>query len=862
MARTPMIKQYLEIKAQHPDTILFFRLGDFYEMFLDDALLASKILEITLTSRDGGEKEKIPMCGVPYHSAESYIAKLIAQGYKVSICEQVEDASASKGIVKREVVRIITPGTVLNNLEEKEHNFLSAIWPDLKGYGLAIADISTGLLQIAQFYFSSALADELFRLQPTELLLPDMSYAGMEQYQLSQDFLSEVQNRINPVLTRLGNDFFQKNKALKKVRDLWSRQRNWKELQNLPLGLLAAGVLLLYLEQTQKKEVRLFSEAQLLGGSNFMVLDANTRRNLELTASLRNNERWGTLIWVLDHTRTSMGARLLRNWLERPLVQPDVINQRLDAVAWLVEDIFSREQLDELLNGVYDLERLTSRANFGSANARDLLALKDSLLKIPDIVEILSHCQADLLQEIYQQIDDLQDLAQELNSALNEEAPVSLKEGGLIREGYREDVDRLKTAAREGQDWLLDFEAQEKQRTGIKTLKVGFNKVFGYYLEVSKAQSGAVPDDYIRKQTLVNAERYLNPALKAMEEQILGAEEKSLQMEYEIFCDLRNKVGEMSDRLLRTAGFLAVLDVIVSFAQTALKENYRRPRINDKEKILIRGGRHPVVEKVLGPGNFVANDLELSEDNQLLLLTGPNMAGKSTYMRQAALLTIMAQAGSFIPSEEAEIGVVDRIFTRIGAADDLAGGQSTFMVEMKECQVILANATANSLVIMDEVGRGTSTYDGISLARALVDYLLNRLKVKTIFSTHYHELTDLGELKGIQLATMLVEEQENKIYFLHKVVPGKASSSYGIQVAALAGLPESVILQAQAQMQVLEQNQDKTILLELPEQKAEQVNPEQARVLAELKQVDLLELTPLEAFQRIVQWQELLNKEL
>ncbi len=860
MANTPMMKQYLEIKAQYPDTILFFRLGDFYEMFLEDALTASKALEITLTSREAGQKEKVPMCGVPYHSAESYIAKLVAKGYKVAVCEQMKDPETTRGIVQREVVRIITPGTVLDSLEDKKHNFLSVVWPEFQGYGLAIADISTGLLQIGQFSFSEALADELFRLQPAELLLPDMSYSGMEQYQLSQDFLADIQNRIHPVITRIGNELFQENKALKKVKDLWSRQRNWKELQALPLGLLAAGVLLLYLEQTQKKEVRLFSEAQLLGGANFMILDANTRRNLELTASLRDNGRWGTLIWVLDHTQTSMGGRLLRNWLERPLLEVEAINQRLEAVAWLVEDIFSREQLTELLSGVHDLERLTSRAAFGSANARDLLALKDSLLKIPDIIEILSHCQAGLLQEFYQQIDDLQDLAQELHIALNEEAPVSLKEGGLIREGYREDVDRLKAAAREGQTWLLDFEAREKQRTGIKTLKVGFNKVFGYYLEVSKAQSKAVPEDYVRKQTLVNAERYLNPALKEMEEQILGAEEKSLQLEYEIFCSLRNKVGSLSDRLLKTAGFLAALDVIAAFAQTALKENYRRPRINEKEKILIKGGRHPVVEKVLGPGNFVANDLELSDANRLLLLTGPNMAGKSTYMRQIALLTIMAQVGSFVPAEEAEIGVIDRIFTRIGAADDLAGGQSTFMVEMKECQVILANATARSLVIMDEVGRGTSTYDGISLARALVDYLLNRLRVKTIFSTHYHELTDLGELEGIQLYTMLVEEQENKIYFLHKVVPGKANCSYGIQVAALAGLPESVILQAQAQMQILEQNQEQTILLEMPKQRTAQFNPEQTKVLTELKQIDLLELTPLEAFQRIVQWKEVLNQ--
>ncbi|MCQ2559146.1 MAG: DNA mismatch repair protein MutS [Clostridia bacterium] len=860
MANTPMMKQYLEIKAQYPDTILFFRLGDFYEMFLEDALTASKALEITWTSRDAGQKEKVPMCGVPYHSAESYIAKLIAKGYKVAICEQMKDPETTRGIVQREVVRIITPGTVLDSLEDKEHNFLSVVWPEFQGYGLAIADISTGLLQIGQFSFSEALADELFRLQPAELLLPDMSYSGMEQYQLSQDFLADIKNRIHPVITRIGNELFQENKALKKVKNLWSRQRNWKELQALPLGLLAAGVLLLYLEQTQKKEIKLFSEAQLLGGANFMILDANTRRNLELTASLRDNGRWGTLIWVLDHTQTSMGSRLLKNWLERPLLEVESINQRLEAVAWLVEDIFSREQLTELLNGVHDLERLTSRAVSGPATARDLLALKESLLKIPDIIEILSHCQAGLLQEFYQQIDDLQDLAQELHTALNEEAPVSLKEGGLIREGYREDVDRLKAAAREGQAWLLDFEAQEKQRTGIKTLKVGFNKVFGYYLEVSKAQSKAVPEDYVRKQTLVNAERYLNPALKEMEEQILGAEEKSLQLEYEIFCSLRNKVGSLSDRLLKTAGFLAALDVIVAFAQTALKENYRRPRINEKEKILIKGGRHPVVEKVLGPGNFVANDLELSDANRLLLLTGPNMAGKSTYMRQIALLTIMAQAGSFIPAEEAEIGVIDRIFTRIGAADDLAGGQSTFMVEMKECQVILANATAHSLVIMDEVGRGTSTYDGISLARALVDYLLNRLRVKTIFSTHSHELTDLGELEGIQLYTMLVEEQENKIYFLHKVVPGKANCSYGIQVAALAGLPESVILQAQAQMQILEQNQEQTILLEMPKQRTDQFNPEQTKVLTELKQIDLLELTPLEAFQKIVQWKEVLNQ--
>jgi DNA mismatch repair protein MutS len=855
-----MMEQYLKIKQNHRDTILFFRLGDFYEMFFDDALLASKELEITLTGREAGEKGKVPMCGVPYHAAENYITRLIKKGYKVAICEQVEDPAAAKGIVRREVVRIVTPGTVLGShtLEEKNNNYIVSLAPAGNTIGLAVADISTGLFQATQFSGDTAFAmlmDELSRLEPAEILIADN--------QLQTALALEITQKINTTVTAAEPSLFAPEAAGRRLKNILRSGRPPDFYDCMPQTVPAAGALLAYIEATQKKEIAVFKDLQIYSGGDFMLLDAVTRKNLELTVSIKDGGRWGTLLWVLDNTRTAMGGRLLKDWLERPLLRVGDIEKRLASVEEMTQNLFARHELSSCMEDIYDLERLTSRALFGSANARDLLALKKSLAVLPRIKSVLEGAVSNLFCEYCRDTDTMEDIHRELDSALLEDPPVSVREGALIKDGYHPEIDRLRSASREGRNWLAGLEAAERERTGIKSLKIGFNKVFGYYIEITRSNLGLVPDDYIRRQTLANAERYITPRLKEMEDSILGAEDKLTQLEYTIFNGLRESVAASSGRILGTASALAGIDCIISLAETAIKENYIRPRIGNHGRISIIEGRHPVVEKVLGPGEFVPNDIELGGEQKLVLLTGPNMAGKSTYMRQVALLVLMAQTGSYVPARDADIGVVNRIFTRVGAADDLAGGQSTFMVEMKECQVIACSASRNSLIIMDEVGRGTSTYDGISIARALVEYIVDKIGAKTIFSTHYHELTDLELLPGVKNFTVLVREEKDNIYFLRRVIPGCADKSYGIHVAALAGLPGEIITRAKYNLAELEGGCDFHNFTS--KSNHEEIKPLTAgfltggaeeAILKELFDLDILRITPLEAMSILADWQK------
>lgn len=867
MSYTPMMKQYLEIKKEYKDAILFFRLGDFYEMFFDDALTASGVLEITLTGRDAGQPERVPMCGIPYHAADVYIARLIQKGYKVAICEQVEDPSAAKGIVKREVVRVVTPGTVLENssLDEKTHNYLVSISAGDGGYGFALADASTGLFQCTQFSGPGGLApltDELARLGPAEVIVP-RSLAG-------HNLLKEVQSLNNTVITLYDDHFFTREKSTQKLTATLGQR--WQEiLREHPLAVTASGSLLWYLHETQKKDAGQIKDIVLYSSSQYMMIDRSTRKNLELTASIRDGGRWGTLIWVLDRTKTAMGGRLMRTWIDQPLTDPGRINERLDGVEELKNNTILRQDLKKLLSRMYDLERLASRAVYGTANARDLLALRNSLRVVPTLTQALEGVKSAILMGASGSTDPLTDICQLLEESIAEDPPATVKDGNIIKEGYSPEVDRLRSVQREGKSWLARLEAEERDNTGIRSLKIGFNKVFGYYLEVTRANLNLVPPHFIRKQTLANAERYITPKLKELEDQILSAGDRLIQLEYSIFNGIREKVSGAVDRIQRTSRAIALVDVILSLAEAAVEENYNRPRISSINEIFIKEGRHPVVERVIGPGRFVPNDTVINEQDYVMLITGPNMAGKSTYMRQVALLVLMAQMGSFIPAEEAEIGAVDRIFTRIGAADDLAGGQSTFMVEMMECRNIICGASGRSLVLMDEVGRGTSTFDGISIARALVEYIVRRLKSRTLFSTHYHELTDLETLVGVKNYTISVKEQDQDIIFLRKVVPGKADRSYGIHVAALAGLPAAVIERAREVMAGLECL--KTAASDLAAAAEDglgagcaekpagscQENSIYQSIISELRNVDISQTTPLGALNLLAKLQSMIK---
>ena len=855
---TPMIEQYLEVKKQHQDAILFFRLGDFYEMFFDDALLASKELEITLTGREGGRDKRIPMCGIPFHASQNYIARLIQKGYKVAVCEQLEEPGSAKSIIRRQVTRIITPGTFIEGqtLEEKKNNFIAAVCGTGAAYGLAFADIGTGLFMAAQFTGDDAgkfLLEELARFQPVEVILSDNIR--------TKEILETIKKRIPSAVSTLPKDTFNGagipelllNKPDSSIEETAARK--------YPLAANAAGGLICYLKETVKCDLLQINKIEFYSPGHYLILDDVTRRNLELKASLRDRTSRHTLVWVLDHTLTAMGGRLLRSWLDRPLLDLRSIIKRQEAVEETVGGIIFRYELKQILSSIYDLERLSSRVAYGSANARDLLALKNSISVLPSLKQLLGGARSELWLEISKTIVFPKDLWELLDNAIIDDPPVSVRDGGIIKTGYHPEADRLRNISAVGKEWLVSLELREKEHTGIKSLKVGFNKVFGYYIEVTRSNLNLIPDNYIRKQTLANGERFITPELKELEEKILGAQDRLVQLEYEIFSEIRARVMEAIPILQKTARAVAVADCLYSLAEAAAKGNYTRPLMFEGKRLYLRESRHPFLEKILGPGEFIPNDLLLDEENHFIILTGPNMAGKSTYMRQAALIVLMAQMGSFVPARQAEIGLIDRIFTRVGSSDDLAAGQSTFLVEMNECREIISSATEKSFIIMDEIGRGTSTYDGISIAWALVEFIAQKIKSKTLFSTHYQELTDLETLSGVKNFTMTVQEKGDNIIFLRQVSPGKADRSYGIQVARLAGLPDVILNRAREIMDILLYRQNSGVeaapVLETLETLDKQ---DEFRIEDNLAALNIWELTPLEALNILARWQEELKK--
>ena len=803
---TPMKKQYLEIKAQHPDCLLFFRLGDFYEMFDEDAKVAAEELNLTLTTRDRNKplEERTPMCGVPYHSAEAYIARLIAKGYKVAICEQTEDPAQAKGLVDREVIRVVTPGTLIeeNLLEEGKNNFLAALCATPAGAGLCFGDISTGEVVLTFFPaegWANRAVNELARFAPREVLLSP----GAEEPAL----VDYLQNKLGCRVERAGAARFDREAAWAQVRRQFTEGLD-QVPQEAEAAIQAAGALLSYLYETQKTDLSYLHTLRYYAAGQFLELDPVARRNLELTETLRGKEKKGSLLWVLDKTKTAMGGRLLRSWMERPLLDPVAISRRLEAVGWLVDNPIQREELVQLLREIPDLERLISRVVYGTAGARDLVALAAGLDRLPLLQNHLPDKAPSLLAKVRQDMEGLPELTALIARGIVDEPPFSVREGGLIRPGYHPDVDQLRELLTDTKGVIAKLEAAEKEKTGIKSLKVGFNKVFGYYIEVSKSYYDQVPEHYIRKQTLVNCERYITQELKDMEHTILSAQDRVVALEYQLFCQIRDQAAAQAPRVQEIAAAVARADVLASFAAVAAENDYCMPRVDNSDKLEITEGRHPVVEKMLKDSLFVPNDTYMDgKDHRAAILTGPNMAGKSTYMRQVALMVLMAQMGSFVPARSAHIGVVDRIFTRIGASDDLAGGQSTFMVEMTEVAELLKHATPRSLLILDEIGRGTSTYDGMAIARAVLEWCANprRLGAKTLFATHYHELTVLeGQLPGVKNYNIAARKRKDEILFLRKIVPGGADQSYGIEVASLAGLPPKLIRRAREILQELE----------------------------------------------------------
>ena len=873
---SPMMRQYMETKAEYKDCILFYRLGDFYEMFFEDALTASKELEITLTGKDCGLEERAPMCGVPYHAVDVYLGKLVQKGYKVAIGEQVEDPKLAKGLVKREVVRVVTPGTILstNALEEGKNNYLMCIVYISKMFGIAIADVSTGDFSVTEVSDSQTLLDEIYKFSPSEIVCNEAFY-------MSGTSLEELKNSMNFSQSSLDNWYFNDDSCKKILLEHFHTQSiEGLGLGDYEVGMISAGALMQYLYQTQKNELVHITEIKPYRPGRFMVIDTSTRRNLELTETLREKQKRGSLLWVLDKTKTAMGARLLRNYIEQPLVDKAAILVRQAAVEELYHNYIDREELREYLNPIYDMERLIGRISYNTANPRDLVAFQSSLKMLPPIKQVLSGCKAPLLKNLEEEIDGLEDLCSLIESAIEENPPLVVREGGIIKEGFSEEADKLRRSKTEGKQWLSELEARERERTGIKTLKVKYNKVFGYYLEVSNSFKNMVPDDYVRKQTLTNAERYSTPELKELEDLILGAEDKLFALEYELFCQVRNSIAEEIVRIQRTAKAIAQLDVLVSFGTVAQKNNYVKPDINCRGIIDVKGGRHPVVELMTQNDMFVKNDVYLDNgNNRVSIITGPNMAGKSTYMRQAALIALMAQTGSFVPADSANIGICDRIFTRVGASDDLASGQSTFMVEMTEVANILRNATRQSLIVLDEIGRGTSTFDGMSIAWAVVEHIADpkALGAKTLFATHYHELTELeGTLPGVNNYCIAVKEQGDDIVFLRKIIKGGADKSYGIQVARLAGVPEKVLLRAK---ELVEELSDADIASRAREvaqmtashspsrkriSKPDEVDSNQLslfevvkddNIIEEIREMDLTRMTPIDAMNTLYQLQ-------
>ena len=795
---SPMMQEYMNTKEQYKDCILFYRLGDFYEMFFEDAILASKELELTLTGKDCGLEERAPMCGVPHHAVEVYLNKLVSKGYKVAIGEQVEDPKMARGLVKREVIRVVTPGTNFNvsALDESKNNYLMCIIYVDNMYGISVCDITTGDFYVTEVNSKRTLLDEINKFMPSEIICNQaFSVSGID--------LQDIKQRLNISVFSLDAWYFDDENAKKALLEHFKIHRlDGLGLGDFETGSVSAGALMQYLTETQKDALVQLTTITPYVTGKYMILDTSTRRNLELTETLREKNKKGSLLWILDKTKTAMGARLLRSFLEQPLIDKTEITKRQEAVQMFVNSAIEREEIREYLNPVYDLERIISRIGNKTANPRDLIAFKNSLSMLPHIKQILDGFENSLLNSINQDMDALLDIAELIERSVLEEPPVQIKEGGIIKEGYHEEVDKLRHAKTNGKGWLADLEAKERERTGVKTLKIKFNKNFGYCIEITNSYKNSfqMPEDYTRKQTLTNAERYITPELKEIEMMILGSEDKLYTLEYNLFCEIREKISEHIARIQKTAKAVAALDVFTALAYVAEKNRYVKPKINEKGIIDIKGGRHPVVEQMMANDLFVSNDTYLNNgQNKITIITGPNMAGKSTYMRQSALIVLMAQIGSFVPADHANIGICDRIFTRVGASDDLASGQSTFMVEMTEVANILRNATSNSLVILDEIGRGTSTFDGLSIAWAVVEYISNPklLGAKTLFATHYHELTELeGMINGVNNYCIAVKEQGDDIVFLRKIIKGGADKSYGIQVAKLAGVPDTVIERA------------------------------------------------------------------
>jgi len=772
---SPMMQNYIETKNQYKDCILFYRLGDFYEMFFEDAILASRELEITLTARACGTEEKAPMCGVPFHAVDIYISRLIAKGYKVAICEQLEDAKEAKGIVKRDVIRVVTPGTLIetNMLEEKKNNYIMSIVKKGMYYGVATCDISTGDFFATQIKLQKnnfeKLLDEYARFSPSEIVINN----GMS---LSEKEISILKDRSNTFVTIKEDKMFNEDyeALLKQYKIVDSSDSVKEDLQEEELSVSAVNGLLNYFTETQKVKLEHINKIKMYETHSYMAMDINTRRSLELTERMRDKTKKGTLIWILDKTSTSMGGRLLRRWLNEPLLDVSEINSRLEAVEELKENVILRGELKETLKKVYDIERLSGKISYGNANGRDMISLKNSLLNIPSLKNNLFNVKADMLKNLYERLDNLEDISKLIEDAIIEEPPVGIKEGGLIKKGYNQEIDEYKKISTQGKSWIIDLEMKERELTGIKNLKVGYTRVFGYYIEITKAFLNKAPERYIRKQTLTNAERFVTEELRDFESKILGAEEKAIQLEYLEFTKVRDEIAKNIERLQTSANVIANLDVLLSLSTVAEEYNYVKPLVNNTGVIDIKDGRHPVVEKMVDTGSFVPNDTSLnSENSRLAIITGPNMAGKSTYMRQIALISLMAQIGSFVPAKEATLGIVDKIFTRVGASDDLSMGQSTFMVEMMEVSNILRNATNKSLVVLDEIGRGTSTYDGLSIAWAVAEYIADKDKIgcKTLFATHYHELIELEQkIEGIKNYSIAVKEKGEDIIFLRKIV--------------------------------------------------------------------------------------------
>lgn len=871
---SPMMQHYLQVKNEYPDCIIFYRLGDFYEMFFEDAKVVSKELELTLTGRACGLEERAPMCGVPFHAADTYLNRLVQKGYKVAICEQVEDPSTAKGMVKREVVRIATPGTNIDMqaLDETKNNYIMCIVYSVEKYGVSIADVTTGDFFVTEVDSERKLIDEINKFSPSEIICNEAFYmSGVD--------VTDMKERLHIAITSLDSWYFGDDLAKGTLLTHFKiHTLEGLGLQDYDCGVLASGALLKYLYETQKNSLSNILAIHPYSIGKFMIIDSSSRRNLELVETLREKQKRGSLLWVLDKTKTAMGARLLRSYVEQPLIDKTEILKRQEFISVLNKQEITREEIREYLNPIYDLERLITRITYQTANPRDLIAFRNSLEMLPAISLLLGDLSCDLVNEIREEFDDLRDLYHLLCDSIQEEPPISTRDGDIIKEGFNEEVDKLRAAKTEGKSWLAELEASEKEKTGIKNLRIKYNKVFGYYLEVTNSFKDMVPDYFIRKQTLTNAERYITPELKELEDTILGSEDRLTSLEYELFKSVRDHLADNVARIQRTAKAIAKIDVFASLALVASRNNYCKPKINESGILDIKNGRHPVVEKMITNDMFIDNDTYLNNsNNRIAIITGPNMAGKSTYMRQTALIVLMAQIGSFVPASSANIGIVDRIFTRVGASDDLASGQSTFMVEMNEVANILRNATSNSLLILDEIGRGTSTFDGLSIAWAVVEHISNTklIGAKTLFATHYHELTELeGKLSGVNNYCIAVKEKGDDIVFLRKIIKGGADKSYGIQVAKLAGLPDTVIERAKEIVNELINNDITDIVRNLSIDTNTKKNNKKVHldevdltqmslfdtisdddIIDELRNVDIGNLTPLEALNKLYELQ-------